>query len=106
MILVRHATNYNDSGLVRIQDPRASVMGLPQQDYWFENEHRNHHHHFDDELNLLSPADSENKPSMDKWKNRISMVSTLADWRSVRSLDIIDEAITARVRSASSDGKW
>ncbi|KAI8147534.1 Retinoic acid induced 16-like protein-domain-containing protein [Fennellomyces sp. T-0311] len=101
VILVRHATDYNDTGLVRYQDPRGSMMGLPQQDYWFENEHRNH-----DEFNLLSPADSEHKPSMDKWKNRISMVSTLADWRSVRSLDIIDEAITARVRSASSDGKW
>ncbi|KAI9485074.1 Retinoic acid induced 16-like protein-domain-containing protein [Zychaea mexicana] len=106
VILVRHATNYNETGLVRYQqDPRGSVLNLPQQDYWFENEHR-HHQQLEDEYNLLSPADSEHKPSMDKWKNRISMVSTLADWRSVRSLDIIDEAITARVRSASSDGKW
>ncbi|KAI7860640.1 Retinoic acid induced 16-like protein-domain-containing protein [Circinella umbellata] len=109
VILVRHATNYNDTGLVRYQqDPRGSMMGLPpQQDYWYEHEHRNNHN-LEDEFNLLSPADSENKPSMDKWKNRISMVSTLADWRSVRSLDIIDEAISTRMRSASanSDGKW
>ncbi|KAI9257305.1 Retinoic acid induced 16-like protein-domain-containing protein [Phascolomyces articulosus] len=109
VILVRHATNSNDTGLVRYQqDPRGSMMGLPQQDYWYEHEHRGQNHNLEDEFNLLSPADSEHKPSMDKWKNRISMVSTLADWRSVRSLDIIDEAISTRMRSASanSDGQW
>lgn len=63
-------------------------MGLPE--FWYDNE--------------VEVVDSD-KHNMDKRKNRISMVSTLADWRSVRSMDIIDEAITARVRSISSDGK-
>lgn len=97
VILVRHASNNNESGLMRYQDhhhKRESMFGA-SNDYWLEERTLD-----DDDI-----LDGE-KPSMDKWRNRISMVSTLADWRSVRSLDMIDEALSNRIRSASSDGKW
>ncbi|KAI9323460.1 Retinoic acid induced 16-like protein-domain-containing protein [Dichotomocladium elegans] len=100
VILVRHATNYNESGLDKYQEAHPSLI-LP---YDWVDEHSGPFQQ-DDEDGNDSGLDVD-KPYMDKWKNRISMVSSLADWRSVRSLDIIDEAITARVRSASSDGKW
>lgn len=115
VILVRHATNYNDTGLVKYHQHEASAsrtsMLLP---YDWDNEHNSNYPplrtpqspYFHDRENEDHDWVGGDRQNMDKWKNRISMVSTLADWRSVRSLDIIDEAITARVRSASSDGKW
>ncbi|KAI8092293.1 Retinoic acid induced 16-like protein-domain-containing protein [Gilbertella persicaria] len=84
VILVRHATNYNEIGFVRYQEQREMMM-------------------MDQALDEMMDEDEEDmsykQRNFDKWKNRISVVSTIADWRSVRSLDTIDEAITARVPS-------
>ncbi|KAI9487830.1 MAG: Retinoic acid induced 16-like protein-domain-containing protein [Benjaminiella poitrasii] len=103
VILVRHATNYNEIGFIRYQEQREMLMidpvqGVPsastiQQGYqrdWMLDEGIMDDD--DDDMNYK-------QKNFDKWKNRISVVSTLADWRSIRSLDTIDEAITARVPS-------
>lgn len=113
VILVRHATNYNEIGFVRYQEQREmmlidpgltspplshSMMQQGNGNDWMLEEQNNE----DDEEEM-----NYKQKNFDKWKNRISVVSTLADWRSVRSLDTIDEAITARVPSrttGSSDG--
>ncbi|KAF7725624.1 hypothetical protein EC973_009503 [Apophysomyces ossiformis] len=89
VVLVRHATNYNDIGFVR-QHPHGgdTMMTMMMENEWMEEDNEE-----DEEPTY--------KRNLDKWKNRISVVSTIADWRSVRSLDTIDEAITARVRSAT-----
>ncbi|KAI7907351.1 Retinoic acid induced 16-like protein-domain-containing protein [Cokeromyces recurvatus] len=105
VILVRHATNYNEIGFVKYQEQREMMMvdpiqGAPntstmqgyQQD-WLLDEGI-----MDDDEDMNSK-----QRNFDKWKNRISVVSTIADWRSVRSLDTIDEAITARVPSGTKD---
>lgn len=92
VILVRHATNYKEIGFVRKQ--RESLMIDPT-------------HIIRDYRQSWMMDEQNNNNSLDKWKNRASVVSTLADWRSVHSLDTIDEAITARVPSrttGSSEG--
>jgi hypothetical protein len=92
VILVRHATNYNEIGFVRYQEQREMTMIDPIQSMnghiqeWLADE-------------MIDGEDDIKQKNLDKWKNRISVVSTLTDWRSVRSLDIIDEAITVRVPS-------
>ncbi|KAI8379161.1 Retinoic acid induced 16-like protein-domain-containing protein [Radiomyces spectabilis] len=88
VILVRHATNFNDIRF--IQQEMANDTAVHD---WMEE---------DDE------DEATRRRKFEKWKNRISVVSTIADWRSVRSLDTIDEAITSRVPSATTaslDGK-
>lgn len=100
VVLVRHATNYNEIGFVKYQEQREMTMidpiqGVPNQSMnghlqeWLADE-------------MIENEDEEfsyKQRNLDKWKNRISVVSTMTDWRSVRSLDIIDEAITVRVPS-------
>ncbi|KAI7871081.1 Retinoic acid induced 16-like protein-domain-containing protein [Spinellus fusiger] len=81
VILVRHATNYDDIGFVKYQDPSPSE----RVDAWVHEE-----------------EEADYKRTLDKWKNRISVVSTLADWKSIRSMETIDEAITSRVSNSSS----
>lgn len=78
VVLVRHATNYREIGLVRKQ--RESLMMVPTHRYLVDDE-------------------DDRQGNFEKWKNRISVMSTLTDWKSVHSLDTIDEAITARVPS-------
>ncbi|KAG0174193.1 hypothetical protein DFQ29_007567 [Apophysomyces sp. BC1021] len=91
VVLVRHATNYNDIGFVRQHPHRGdAMMTMMMENEWMEEDN--------EEGGEEEPAYKRN---LDKWKNRISVVSTIADWRSVRSLDTIDEAITSRVRSAT-----
>lgn len=95
VILVRHATNYNEIGFVRYQEQREMTMIDP-----IPNQAMNGHLHEWLADEMIENEDEYNKQrNLDKWKNRISVVSTMTDWRSVRSLDIIDEAITARVPS-------
>ncbi|KAI9007033.1 Retinoic acid induced 16-like protein-domain-containing protein [Phycomyces nitens] len=86
VILVRHATNYDDIGFVRYQNQQRPSERV---DAWVHEEREDTNNEEDYKLGL------------DKWKNRISMVSTLADWKSVRSMDTIDEAITSRVSNSS-----
>ncbi|KAI8347613.1 Retinoic acid induced 16-like protein-domain-containing protein [Choanephora cucurbitarum] len=103
VILVRHATNYNEIGFIRYQEQReAAMLGsnptsaaaaaaaamIAKQDWLM-----------DDMMDDDEEERNYKQRNFDKWKNRISVVSTIADWRSVRSLDTIDEAITARVPS-------
>lgn len=98
VILVRHATNYNEIGFVRYQEQREMMMIDPGQNTL--NPHLMHSHQQDWMLDEVMDEDEDYKQkNFDKWKNRISVVSTIADWRSVRSMDTIDEAITARVPS-------
>ncbi|KAL7332029.1 hypothetical protein PS15p_204135 [Mucor circinelloides] len=98
VILVRHATNYNEIGFVRYQEQREMMMIDPGQNML--NSHLMHSHQQDWMLDEVMDEDEDYKQkNFDKWKNRISVVSTIADWRSVRSMDTIDEAITARVPS-------
>jgi len=98
VILVRHATNYNEIGFVRYQEQREMMMIDPGQNML--NPHLMHSHQQDWMLDEVMDEDEDYKQkNFDKWKNRISVVSTIADWRSVRSMDTIDEAITARVPS-------
>ncbi|KAI8364250.1 Retinoic acid induced 16-like protein-domain-containing protein [Blakeslea trispora] len=102
VILVRHATNYNEIGFIRYQEQReAAIMGssaiaaamIAKQDWLM-----------DDMIDDDEEERNYKQRNFDKWKNRISVVSTIADWRSVRSLDTIDEAITARVPSRTTTG--
>jgi hypothetical protein len=101
VILVRHATNYNEIGFVRYQEQREMMMIDPGQGIL--NSSMMHNHQQDWLLDDVVDEDEDElnykQKNFDKWKNRISVVSTLADWRSVRSMDTIDEAITARVPS-------
>jgi hypothetical protein len=96
VILVRHTTNYNEIGFVRYQEQREMSMIDPGN-----TELPSYAHNTQDWLMDEILDDEEDmhykQRNFDKWKNRISVVSTIADWRSVRSLDTIDEAITARV---------
>ncbi|CAO3678348.1 unnamed protein product [Rhizopus microsporus] len=96
VILVRHTTNYNEIGFVRYQEQREMSMIDPGN-----TELPSYAHNTQDWLMDEILDDEEDmhykQRNFDKWKNRISAVSTIADWRSVRSLDTIDEAITARV---------
>ncbi|KAL0087268.1 Retinoic acid induced 16-like protein-domain-containing protein [Phycomyces blakesleeanus] len=85
VILVRHATNYDDIGFVRYQNQQRPSERV---DAWVHEEREDNN-------------EEDYKLGLDKWKNRISMVSTLADWKSVRSMDTIDEAITSRVSNSS-----
>lgn len=100
VILVRHATNYNEIGFVRYQEQREMMLIDPGQTGYTVQGGNNPQDWLLDEVNDDDDEDMNYKQrNFDKWKNRISVVSTLADWRSVRSLDTIDEAITARVPS-------
>ncbi|KAI8069002.1 Retinoic acid induced 16-like protein-domain-containing protein [Thamnidium elegans] len=100
VILVRHATNYNEIGFVRYQEQREMMLIDPGQSGVTTGGGNNTQDWLMDEANDDDEEDTNYKQrNFDKWKNRISVVSTLADWRSVRSLDTIDEAITARVPS-------
>jgi hypothetical protein len=109
VILVRHATNYNEIGFVRYQEQREMMLidpGLSSPTTnGFSNTHQMHGGNNPQDWLLDEAIDDDEEEAnykqknFDKWKNRISVVSTLADWRSVRSLDTIDEAITARVPS-------
>ncbi|KAI8974291.1 Retinoic acid induced 16-like protein-domain-containing protein [Pilobolus umbonatus] len=99
VILVRHATNYNEIGFVRYQEQREMMMIDPGQPVHVTSDTTQHHDWTLDELDDDEEDRVYKQKNFDKWKNRISAVSTLADWRSVRSLDTIDEAITARVPS-------
>ncbi|KAL9556929.1 hypothetical protein MBANPS3_001640 [Mucor bainieri] len=108
VILVRHATNYNEIGFVRYQEQREMMMIDPglnmlnphvMQQQQQQQQQQNKDWMMDD-VGVVDDDDYDYKQkNFDKWKNRISVVSTLADWRSVRSMDTIDEAITARVPS-------
>lgn len=106
VILVRHATNYNEIGFVRYQEQREMMLIDPGQGNGFNGHQQVMHGGNNPQDWLLDEVNDDDEEEMnykqknfDKWKNRISVVSTLADWRSVRSLDTIDEAITARVPS-------
>lgn len=108
VILVRHATNYNEIGFVRYQEQREMMLIDPgfssaAQGYNGTSQMHGGNNPQDWLLDEVNDDDEEEanykQKNFDKWKNRISVVSTLADWRSVRSLDTIDEAITARVPS-------
>ncbi|KAG0932525.1 hypothetical protein G6F57_008216 [Rhizopus arrhizus] len=92
VILVRHATNYNEIGFVRYQEQREMSMIDPENSSYNQNTRD----WLLDEVLEDEEEMSYKQKHFDKWKNRISVVSTLADHRSVRSLDIFDEAITAR----------
>jgi hypothetical protein len=104
VILVRHATSYNEIGFVRYQEQREMMMVDPGQNVFTSLGNNTSTQEW-----LLDEAEDDEDDVMykqrnfDKWKNRISVVSTLADWRSVRSLDTIDEAITARVPSRTTN---
>lgn len=93
VVLVRHATNYNEIGFVRYQEQREMSM--------IDSENGSHNQNTQDWMMDEVLADEEEmnykQKQFDKWKNRISVVSTIADYRSVRSLDIVDEAIATRV---------
>ncbi|CAO3691995.1 unnamed protein product [Rhizopus stolonifer] len=93
VVLVRHATNYNEIGFVRYQEQREMSMIDP------ENGPRNQNTQdwMMDEVLADEEEMNYKQKQFDKWKNRISVVSTIADYRSVRSLDIVDEAIATRV---------
>lgn len=110
VILVRHATNYNEIGFVRYQEQREMMMIDPGIGYAHGANMHGHSQHnwlLDEVIDDDEEEMNYKQRNFDKWKNRISVVSTLADWRSVRSLDTIDEAITARVPSrttGSSEG--
>lgn len=100
VILVRHATNYNEIGFVRYQEQREMMMIDPGLNML--NPHLMHNNNSNKDWMLDDVVDEDEdykQKNFDKWKNRISVVSTIADWRSVRSMDTIDEAITARVPS-------
>lgn len=106
VILVRHATNYNEIGFLRYQEQREMMMIDPGQGILnpslMHNNNNGHPHQdwlLDDVIDQDEDELNYKQKNFDKWKNRISVVSTLADWRSVRSMDTIDEAITARVPS-------
>lgn len=106
VILVRHATNYNEIGFVRYQEQREMMLIDPGPPSGFNGHQQVMHGGNNPQDWLLDEVNDDDEEEMkykqknfDKWKNRISVVSTLADWRSVRSLDTIDEAITARVPS-------
>ncbi|CEP17403.1 hypothetical protein [Parasitella parasitica] len=99
VILVRHATNYNEIGFVRYQEQREMMMADAGNGAL--NPASNHPQDWllDDMMDEDEDELNYKQKNFDKWKNRISVVSTLADWRSVQSMDTIDEAITARVPS-------
>ena len=106
VILVRHATNYNEIGFVRYQEQREMMLidpGYSNSAQGYNTTQQGGNNPQDWLLDETNDDDEEEanykQKNFDKWKNRISVVSTLADWRSVRSLDTIDEAITARVPS-------
>jgi hypothetical protein len=102
VILVRHATNYNEIGFVRYQEQREMMMidpGLGHANGTNMQGHSQQNWLLDEIIDDDEEEMNYKQRNFDKWKNRISVVSTLADWRSVRSLDTIDEAITARVPS-------
>lgn len=96
VILVRHATNYNEIGFVRYQEQREMMMIDPGLNMLNPHLMHNKDWMLDD---VMDEDEDYKQKNFDKWKNRISVVSTIADWRSVRSMDTIDEAITARVPS-------
>ncbi|ORE03294.1 hypothetical protein BCV72DRAFT_213515 [Rhizopus microsporus var. microsporus] len=96
VILVRHTTNYNEIGFVRYQEQREMSMIDPGNTELPSYAHTTQEWLMDEILDDEEDMHYKQR-NFDKWKNRISVVSTIADWRSVRSLDTIDEAITARV---------
>ncbi|KAI9248903.1 Retinoic acid induced 16-like protein-domain-containing protein [Sporodiniella umbellata] len=93
VVLVRHATNYNEIGFVKYQEQRE--MSMIDSENGTNNQ--NPQDWMMEEVLVDEEEMSYKQKHFDKWKNRISVVSTLADYRSVRSLDIVDEAIAARV---------
>ncbi|CAO3682843.1 unnamed protein product [Rhizopus stolonifer] len=96
VVLVRHATNYNEIGFLRYQEQREMSMIDPGNTA-LPSYNQNTRDWLMDEVLYDEEEMNYKQKNFDKWKNRISVVSTLNDYRSVRSLDIIDEAIAARV---------
>ncbi|KAG0742349.1 hypothetical protein G6F57_010621 [Rhizopus arrhizus] len=96
VILVRHATNYNEIGFLRYQEQREMSMINPGNT-GLSSYNQSTRDWLMDEILYDEEEMNYKQKNFDKWKNRISVVSTLNDYRSIRSFDIIDEAITARV---------
>ncbi|KAI9279784.1 Retinoic acid induced 16-like protein-domain-containing protein [Sporodiniella umbellata] len=95
VVLVRHATNYNEIGFLRYQEQREMCM-IDPGNTTLPSHNQNARDWLMDEALYDEEEMNYKQKNFDKWKNRISVVSTLNDFRSVRSLDIIDEAIAAR----------
>jgi hypothetical protein len=93
VILVRHMTHHNEIGYLRALEQREQIDNIGSPDA------STNHDWFIDHRLLDDENAAYRKKKMEKWKNRFSAVSTLAEWKSIQGSDMMDEAIAARIKS-------